>query len=380
MTQAARLPVCCIAALSAEILGKVDKAIEPALERRRVAAEVRAESAVGFLLPQPVLRARTAEAKAAGNAGRLARLGQPVEQVVLHLDRMVQLPAELARVGDADSERAAHAEVDMARRKPGEALVRERRRRIGIDDERPQHIPRAGPGDGEDAPLGRDVPDLDPAELGALPRGLLDEEVVVVVLRGAGGDDVVVVLGEADDRGLGADRAGVGQRIGQVDAADARQLVAGQPVEEGGGARAPHAVLGEGGGVEQADALAHGLRLLDRIWPPAAAAEGARGVVVEACGRVVVRPLPAVHLAELGAARLEPVIAGRGAQRPAGRALLVRVVQDEDMVVGFLVLAGGVFAVDPRADSGAGRATTCRSRPRPRSSAAPGSGRSRRRR
>ena len=38
-------------------------------------------------------------------------------------------------------------------------------------------------------------------------------------------------------------------------------------------------VLGEGGGVEQPDAFAHGLGLVDGILPPAAAPEAARIVV-----------------------------------------------------------------------------------------------------
>jgi peptidyl-prolyl cis-trans isomerase C len=49
-------------------------------------------------------------------------------------------------------------------------------------------------------------------------------------------------------------------------------------------------VLGEGGGVDQPDVLADRLRLRDRMGPPAAAAEAARGVVVEALGRVIDRP------------------------------------------------------------------------------------------
>jgi hypothetical protein len=54
---------------------------------------------------------------------------------------------------------------------------------------------------------------------------------------------------------------------------------------------------------------------------------------------IVVRPFPAVHLPELRAHLFLAVIGGRGAQRAAGFALFVGVVQDEDVVVAFLVLA-----------------------------------------
>ena len=109
--------------------------------------------------------------------------------------------------------------------------------------------------------------------------------------------------------------------------------------------------LAKARGVDQADVLADRPRLLDGVGPPAAAAEAARGVVVEALRRVVVRALPAVDLAELRAARLHPVVAGGGAQRPAGLALLVGVVQDEDVGVALLVLARGVLGGHPGAEA-----------------------------
>jgi hypothetical protein len=223
--------------------------------------------------------------------------------------------------------------------------------RVGVYDEGADHVARRRPRQREHAPLRRDVPDLDPAEFAALRRGFGHEEVAVIVLRCAGGDDVEVVLGQPDDGELGAHRPGLGERIAQGDAPRLGQAVAGEPVEEARRPRPADAVLGEGGGVDQAAGLAHGPRLGLRERPPAPAAEAAGGVVVEALRRVVDRPLPAVHLPELRAARLHTVVAGGGPQGAGGRALLVGVVQDEDVRVGLLVLGRRVVAVHPAAEA-----------------------------
>ena len=107
--------------LAVEVLGEIDEAGEVGLERGGVAAELGAEGAVGLLLAQPVLGAGADELE----AERLAGLHQPVEEVVLHLDRVVQLPAELAGVGDAERVDRAHQQLDRAGGEPGEALVAE---------------------------------------------------------------------------------------------------------------------------------------------------------------------------------------------------------------------------------------------------------------
>ena len=56
-------------------------------------------------------------------------------------------------------------------------------------------------------------------------------------------------------------------------------------------------------------------------------------------GAIVDRALPAVDLAKLRAAFLLAVISGRGAQQACGLTLFIRVMQDEDVIVAFLVLA-----------------------------------------
>src|SRR3546814_18159092 len=64
-----------------------------------------------------------------------------------------------------------------------------------------------------------------------------------------------------------------------------------------------------------------------------------------AFGREPVRPLPAIDAAEHGAQRLHAVVAGRPLQGTGGSALLVRVVDGEDVGIGLL---GLMFEVAPR--------------------------------
>ena len=214
---------------------------------------------------------------------------------------------------------------------------------------RARSSPRGRPGDGEDPELGGDVRELHRPELGQLVLDRLRQEILVVRGPGPRRDEVEGVLAHPRDGILGPHRPRLGQRVGQADPARLRQPVAGEPLQERGGAGTLQQVLREGGGVDHPDLLADRLRLLDRVGPPAAAAEAAGGMVVEPLRRIVDRPLPAVHLPELRAPRLHPVVAGRGAQRPAGLALLVGVVQHEDVGVALLVLPRRILGGDPRA-------------------------------
>ena len=77
-------------------------------------------------------------ADAAGGAGGHDRLVG--RQELLH--RQVQLPAELADIVDAQGQGAAEAELDLARRQPGEGGVGE----VGRGDLL-QHLARGGAGD-----------------------------------------------------------------------------------------------------------------------------------------------------------------------------------------------------------------------------------------
>ena len=66
----------------------------------------------------------------------------------------------------------------------------------------------------------------------------------------------VSVLGQPHDGIFGARGAVDRQRIGQVDAPDGRQLVAGEPIQKGSGPRPLDQMFGKGGRIDQAHALA----------------------------------------------------------------------------------------------------------------------------
>ena len=180
---------------------------------------------------------------------------------------------------------------------------------------------------------------FDIAEFRRLVGNRLAQIVAVVSGPGTCRNKVVFVLCQPHDGVFGARGARTGQRIGQVDAANAGQLVAGEPVKELRGTGALDQMFGERGRVDQAHALADRLCLVHRVLPPATATEAAGVVVVEAFGRVIVRAFPAVDPAELCALCGLPVIGRRRAQRATSGPLLVWVVQDVDVLVGFLVLA-----------------------------------------
>ena len=84
--------------------------------------------------------------------------------------------------------------------------------------------------------------------------------------------------------------------------------------------------------------------------PPSAAAETAR-IMVEMrrriFGAVVIWTLKSVHTAKLRAKRLLAIIGRACAQRTAGFALFVRVVQNIDMRIAFFIFARGIFGRHP---------------------------------
>ena len=333
--------------LAEEILFKIDEAIEPGLERCGIAAKLGAEGAVALFLAQPVLRPR-----AHGLQPMLfPRLHQEIPEVVLHLDRVVQLPAKLPRIGHANGAHGAHAQLDILRRKPGKALVGKGGFGLGVADHLAQNVARFRPGNGKNAPLGGDILNLDIAEILRLVLGRLPQVIGVVILPGAGGDEVIFILAPAQDRVFAAGGARGGEGVGEIDAPHLWQAVGGEPFEEGGRARPLHHMLCECRGVDQPHALADGTRLGLGIFPPAAAAETAGSRIVKSGLGVVIGPLPAVDLPELRAKRLLAIVGGGGAQRAAGGALLVGVVEDIDMLIGLLVLARRIFGGDPAAET-----------------------------
>ena len=77
-----------------------------------------------------------------------ARLHHQVEDRVLHLDRMMQLPAELADEIDAQRMRLGVADIDLLAGQPRESRVGE----VGVG-ELLQHVARARAGEHQHAPL-----------------------------------------------------------------------------------------------------------------------------------------------------------------------------------------------------------------------------------
>ena len=180
---------------------------------------------------------------------------------------------------------------------------------------------------------------------------------MVESLEGPGGDQIEAALGLAHDGELGVHAAPGVQRVAQMHAPDLlRQAVGDQAIEKRLGARTRDARLGERGHVEQTDVRGDVLALVADVLEPPRAPE--RPVVLpgHALGREPVRPLPAELLAEHRPQRLHALEARRHAQRPPGRALLVRIVDGEDVGVRLLVLLaqirlGRVVAEAPRVDA-----------------------------
>ena len=183
-------------------------------------------------------------------------------------------------------------------------------------------------------------------------------------LQRARGHEIEALRRLAVDRELGPHPALFGEEIGQADLADSgRDLVGEEAVEPALRPRAGHFELGEGAHLEEADLLvhvtalgAHDREVVGAAEAPLLADRLARGalrvVLVQqdvrlgeiglaeriALRREPGRTLPAVDGAEHGAQRRHSVMAGEAAQRTGGGALLVRIVDGEDLGVGLLVL------------------------------------------
>ena len=134
--------------------------------------------------------------------------------------------------------------------------------------------------------------------------------------------------------------------MAEIDAADLlRQPVRQQAVEPVFGAGARDLELRKAGDVDQADALAHGAALVADMLEIVRAPEAPDILRLDPVGREPVRPFPAVALSEDGARRRQFVVARAGLGRARGRTFLVGIVDDEDVLVGLLVLGLGVVLV-----------------------------------
>ena len=239
-------------------------------------------------------------------------------------------------------------DVDQAARQPGEALVRQ----VGAGQFL-QNVPRLRTGEHEHANRIGQIVETDRSVI----RHMLLDPVMVEPLARAGGNDIEAVGGFTLDRIFGMHAAAFGQGVRERYPPDAlRQLVRRQPVEERLGAGTGNTAFREGRHVEKPGMLGRVAHLVADMLEPVRAAERPVVFLRRSLGREPVGALPAEFLPEHGAKRLQPVIAGRGAERPRGAALLVRIVDDEDVLVRLLVLRlevgfGGVAAIAARVDA-----------------------------
>ena len=175
---------------------------------------------------------------------------------------------------------------------------------------------------------------------------MAQQEVVVVALGRAGTHQIERLRPLAQHRELRAHAAGRGQRVGELDAAfGLRQPVGEHAVERGLRPRPRHPELGEAGDVDEPGTLAHRPAFGAHGLEVVGAAEAPLVAPLRALRREPVGPLPAVALAPDRAVGREPLVAGAGLRRARRRALLVRVMDDEDVGVGLLVLDRGVVLV-----------------------------------
>ena len=175
------------------------------------------------------------------------------------LDRVVELEAELADVGDAQRQRrhARHLEVPRAKE-------RERLPRDVILDQGLEQLPGARACESEDAVALGFVVELHRAVVRQMPL----EPGVVVQLRGRCGDHIEALRLGTGDRHVALDPAARPAHLRQRDSPDRREAVGTETIEESLRARTRDAVLGEARLVEHAHRRAHGPALLaDRLVP-----------------------------------------------------------------------------------------------------------------
>ena len=278
---------------------------------------------------------------------RRARLFQLIKQMVLHLNRMMQFPTELPGIGHPDRPHRHHPQLDVAHGQPGEPLVAQHRVGLRIAHQIPQHITRLRPSNRKNSPLRGHVMTFDITHLGHLIGNRLAQVIAVIGAPRPRRDQIILILRQPHDGIFRPRRPCPGQRIGQVNPPHRGQLVAGEPIQESRCPRPAHQMLSKGRGINQPHPFANGFRLVHRVLPPAPAPERAAVMVAKPLRRKIIRPLPAVHLPELRPPRRLPIICRRGPQRPTGRTFLIRMVQDINVIVGFLVLPRGIFRGHP---------------------------------
>ena len=301
-----------LAAEERHVRFQLHRPAQPGFERRVIGADIGAPGAVAFLQPQRLDGA----VAGVGDAVRRARRHQPVVDIGGVRHRHMQLPAQLADIGHAQRGDRRAADGNFAHRAEGKT-----RPRYVVVAYRRQHIARLRPHQRQHRVGRRNI-----GQARVQPGRDVRPDPGEIVRREAGaGGDVKPVGGQPRHRQVAFDAAIRVQHLG-VDQPARRpvDIVGADPGQRGLGVPALDHELGERALIEQADAFAHGPVFLADRGEPVLPAEAVFVARLDAVGREPVRPLPAELLAEAGAARFEPVVQRRAAQRAAACMFLGR--------------------------------------------------------
>ena len=259
-----------------------------------------------------------------------ARRHQPVEEVVLHLDGVVQLPAELADEVEAKGPDVGGADVDGAPGEPREVRVGE-----GSVGETLEEGARLGARDHEHPEPGGGRLEAD----AAVGREELGQRVEVVALVRPRRHEVEAVGRLAVHGELRAHPTVGGEEVAEPDPADpGGNAVREEAVEPPFGPRPGHLALRERAHVEEPCVLVYMAALGPHVIEPVGAPEAPHVLGLHSLRREPVGALPAIDLAEHRPERLHARVAGCLLEGSGGGALLVRIVNGEDVGVGLLVL------------------------------------------
>ena len=249
----------------------------------------------------------------------------------------MQLPAKLAGVGDAQRPQRHPRHLDLLGGQPGKGVAA----KVGVGL-LAEHVARLGPGEDQDAEVVGHVGNRD----GFAVLTALAQKVQVAQLGDSRREQVIVPFAQAGHGHLAFDASGLGQHVGQRNAAVALWHAVGeQPVEHGLRVGAAYLVLGEAGEIEHADPLAHGAALLGDLRECVAAAEAV--FLVAAAAAEPLGPLPAEDLRINRALVLQLAVERRGALRTARIAELAGIVDLVHLLVLVDRLLEGVAAQRP---------------------------------
>ncbi len=348
-----------------ELLLRLDEAVEAGRVGIVFDREFAAHVAVGFFQ-----RHGNHGADAEGfNAELGTGFHQPVEDIGLHLDGVVQFPAQFTDEVDAQRMRRCHADGDFLGGKPWEILVVETgagqllQDFAGLRTGQCQHAVFLGYGLEDDR---------------TIRWGEAAQDVMIVVFQTASGDEVETARCPFIDGKFRLHAPILGQKVGQRDTATFLGNGVGEDrVQPCACAGAGDFHLGEGRHIQHADILVDVLHFVADMLEIVGAAERPffydaaiiqrRRVVVVGddistdaqlfrLQRVTVRhepvgALPAIDGAKDAAEFLQAIIDRCGLERTGGGALFIRVMHGENVGVGLLVLGDEVAFGRVRAEA-----------------------------